>query len=72
MRTSRSSLLYGVANRLKYGRTIKQTRLQMLDAFYGIAGAEETDNETDDEVKSRLGVTPELVRSYIEHLTKAC
>lgn len=61
-----------VANRFKYGRSIKETRLQMLDAFYGIEGMEETENETEDQRKVRLGVTPELVKSYIDHSIKAC
>ena len=33
----------------------------MLDAFYGMAGADESENETQDEKKSRLGVIPNLL-----------
>ena len=61
-----------VADRFKYGRRIKLTRLQMLHAFYGIENMKESENETDDEKKVRRGVTPELVKSYIEHSNKAC
>jgi len=67
-----------VANRFEYGRTIRQTRQQMLDAFYGI----EADKESEDdegvgldalgENSERKAITKELVCSYIEHSKKAC
>ena len=44
----------------------------MFDAFYGIQELEPHQAETDEEKKARLGVTPELVKSYIDHLIKAC
>ena len=44
----------------------------MLDAFYGIEGMNETENETEHEKTARLGVTPELVKSCIEHSIEAC
>ena len=61
-----------VANRFTYGRTMNQTRLQMLDAFYGIEELQAHPAETNEEKKARLGVTPELVKSYIDHSIKAC
>ena len=44
----------------------------MLDAFYGDKELKPSEHETEDEKKARLGVTPELVKSYIEHSIKAC
>ena len=59
-----------VAKRFEYGRTITQTKQQMLDAFYGIDD-EELDLEMLNE-KERKAITKELVVSYIEHSKKAC
>ena len=51
---------------------MNQTRLQMLDAFYGIQELKAHQAETDEDKKARLGVTPELVKSYIDHSINAC
>jgi len=59
-----------VAKRFEYGRTITQTRQQMLDAFYGI-NDEELNLEMLNE-NERKAVTKEVVASYIEHSKKAC
>lgn len=63
-----------VADRFKYGRKIKETREQLLDAFYGILKMQDGDHsqETKEEKKLRLGVTPELVQSFIRHANDCC
>ena len=50
-----------VANRFSYGRTMNQTRLQMLDAFYGVQELEVYQTETEEEKRARYTRTCEIL-----------
>ena len=75
LRTNRLYKRCGTKNNcFHYGRNIRQTREQLLDAFYGIPCEDDGEErkETEEEENLRLGVTPELVQCYTRHAKDCC